>query len=170
MISKLMEKALNEQMAMEAYASFLYLSMGAWCDEQGLTGCVQFLRRQSEEENLHMMKIYDYLSEVNARAIVPSLKQPPANFESAEKMFEEVYQHEQKVTRSIFKIVDLAMKENDHSTHNFLQWYIMEQREEESLMLGLLDKIKLIGESPMKLYYLDKEVEAINAQTVKSEN
>ena len=59
--------------------------------------------------------------------------------------------------------MDIAVKENDYTTHNFLQWYIMEQREEEDLMRSLLDKIKLIGDGPMTLYYIDKEVEKINA-------
>jgi ferritin len=72
MISKEMEKALNEQIALEGYASFLYLSMASWCDKEGLAGCSKFMHRQSEEEREHMLKIFTYLSEVDGFALTPS--------------------------------------------------------------------------------------------------
>jgi ferritin len=169
MISKKMEKALNEQIELEGYASFLYLAMAAWCDREGLEGCNVFMRRQSEEERMHMLKIFDYISEVDGHAISPAIKATPDNFESVRKMFEEVYNHEQKVTKSIHKLVDLANKEDDYTTHHFLQWYVEEQREEEALMRTILDKIKIIGDGPQSLYFIDKEIEAINKQTAAAE-
>lgn len=169
MISKKMEEALNKQIANEGYASFFYLSMATWCDNQGLQGCRNFLRRQSEEERMHMLKIFDYLSEVDGFALTPGIKEPPRQFESVRQVFEMVYAHEQEVTKSINLLVALAFKENDYSTQNFLQWYVSEQREEESLMRTLLDRIKLIGDGPQSLYFIDKEVEAINKATAAAE-
>lgn len=164
MISDSMEKALNDQLAMESYASYLYLSMTAWCEDQGLEGCAAFMLRQSEEEREHMLRIFHYIHEVDGRAIVPEVKQPPLKFESIRSLFEEVYAHEQKVTSAIHKLVAKSYEEDDHTTNNFLQWYIKEQREEEALMRTILDRLKLIGDGPMTLYYIDKEVEKINAQ------
>ncbi|RMF30954.1 MAG: ferritin [Bacteroidetes bacterium] len=169
MISENMTKALNEQIALEGYASFLYLSMAAWCDKEGLNGCSQFMMRQSEEEREHMLRIFNYMFEVDAHALTPAIEQPPHEFESVQKMFEMVYAHEQKVTRAINHLVELAYKEEDYSTMNFLQWYVEEQREEEALMRTILDKIKLIGTGPQSLYFIDKEVEAINAEQEKKE-
>ena len=169
MISKKMVKALNDQIQLEGQASFLYLSMASWCDKEGLEGCSQFMHRQSAEERMHMLKIFEYLSEVDAHALTPAIKKVPHEFSSVQEMFQMVYEHEQKVTDSINKLMDIAVKENDYTTHNFLQWYIMEQREEENLMRTLLDRIKLIGSGPMTLYYIDKEVEAINAMELKEE-
>jgi ferritin len=162
MISEKMTERLNGQIALEGYASFLYLSMACWCDFQGLAGCAAFMHRQSAEERMHMLKIVHYLNEVGGRAIVPAIAQPPADQESADQMFKAVYAHEQKVTKSIHELINLANAENDYATLNFLQWYVAEQREEEALMRGLLDRIQLIGDSPMRLYYIDKEVDAIN--------
>mgnify|MGYP000072881956 CR=1 FL=1 len=162
MISEKMEKALNEQIALEGYASQLYLSMAAWCDVQGLEGCTQFMHRQSEEERMHMLKIFHYLSEVDGRALTPGINQPPHEFESVRSLFEQVYQHEQKVTASIHQLVKIGYEENDHTTLNFLQWYVEEQREEEALMRTILDRIKLIGDGPQSLYYIDKEIEKVN--------
>jgi ferritin len=162
MLSKKMETALNKQIELEGYASYLYLSMASWCDREGLAGCAKFMHRQSEEERAHMLRIFHYISEVNGHALAPAIKQPPHEFESIHSLFEQVYAHEQKVTKSIHDLVAISYKENDHTTLNFLQWYIEEQREEENLMRTILDKIRLIGNAPQSLYFIDKEVEQIN--------
>lgn len=164
-----MEKALNEQIVLEGYASFLYLSMSAWCDQEGLKGCTEFMRRQSAEEQMHMMKLFDYVSEVDGKVITPAIKQVPLKWESIQLLFEEVYAHEQKVTKSIHKLVSLAKAEDDYTTFEFLQWYVMEQREEEDQMRTVLDRLKIIGTGAQSLYFIDKEIEAINAAALKAE-
>lgn len=169
MISKKMEAALNEQIVLEGYASFLYLAMAVWCDNKGLTGCHQFLLRQSAEERLHMMKIFEYLADVDGFALTPGIQEPPRQFDSVQAIFKMVYEHEQKVTKSIHKLVGLASEEHDYSTETFLQWYVNEQREEESLMRTVLDRISLIGDGPQSLYFIDKELEAINTQAGAAE-
>ncbi|RMG76641.1 MAG: ferritin [Bacteroidetes bacterium] len=169
MLSEKMEAALNKQIALEGYASFLYLAMASWCDREGLNGCAAFMHRQSEEERAHMLRIFHYISDVDGFALTPAIKQPPHEFESVQKMFQQVYEHEQKVTHAINELLDIAKKENDYSTWNFLQWYVEEQREEETLMRTILDRIKLIGNGPQSLYYIDKEVQSINAEAAKAE-
>jgi len=167
MISKEMESALNKQIELEGYASYLYLSMASWCDNKGLPGCSIFMHRQSEEERMHMLKIFHYLSEVDGHALTPGIPQPPHEWPSVQEMFEQVFKHEQKVTASINHLVNISIEENDHTTQNFLQWYIQEQREEEALMRDILDKIRLIGDGPQSLYFIDKEIEIVNAKAVK---
>lgn len=162
MLSEKMTQALNHQIALEGYASFLYLSMASWCDREGLEGCANFMHRQSEEEREHMLKLVHYLSEVDAHALAPAIEQPPHEFGSVQDMFASVYAHEQKVTASINDLVALAHQENDHSTSLFLQWYVDEQREEEALMRSILDKLRLIGDGPQSLYFIDLEIEKIN--------
>ena len=165
MISKKMEAALNQQIAFEGYASFLYLSMATWCGAKGLKGCTHFLHRQSGEEHKHMLKIFEYLSDVDGFALTPGISEPPREFESVQSVFKLVYEHEQKVTKSINGLLTLANKENDYSTQTFLLWYVTEQREEEALMRTVLDRISLIGTGPQNLYFIDKEMEAINKAT-----
>jgi len=169
MISEKMATALNKQIELEAYASFLYLSMASWCDNEGLEGCAAFMHRQSVEEREHMLRIFNYISEINGHAIAPGITQPPSSWDSVQILLENVYEHEQKVTRSINELVYLSNAEKDYTTLNFLQWYITEQREEEALMRSILDKIKLIGTGPMSLYYIDKEIQKINAAELSAE-
>ncbi len=170
MISQEMEKALNEQMALEGYASFLYLAMASWCEREALEGCAQFMHRQAEEERAHMMRIFHYLNEVGGYALTPAIGQPPHEFGSIQELFTKVYQHEKKVTASINQLVALSYDQKDHATLQFLQWYVEEQREEETLMRTILDKIKLIGAGPLSLYYIDKEIEKINELTLQAES
>ena len=169
MLSKKMEAALNQQMELESYASFLYLSMASWCDQKAMEGCTQFMERQSEEEREHMLRIFHYINELDGHALVPAVSQPPHDFGDVKSMFEEVYRHEQKVTASIHDLVALSQEEKDPTTYNFLQWYVDEQREEEALMRTILDRITLIGDGPQSLYYLDKEVEKINKAEIAAE-
>ena len=68
MLSEKMIKALNEQIAMEGYASFLYLSKAGWFENKSMLGCAAFMYRQSQEEHIHMMKIFHYLIEMDAGA------------------------------------------------------------------------------------------------------
>lgn len=164
MLSKEMEKSLNEQIAMEGYASYLYLSMASWCEKQTLTGCAAFMFRQSEEERQHMLRIFHYINDVGEHAITPAIPQPPRKWSSIQGLFEEVYTHEKNVSASIDRLVAQSYDEKDHQTLAFLQWYVEEQREEEVLMRTILDRIRLIGDGPQSLYYIDKEVAAINAK------
>ena len=169
MLSEKMVNALNEQIAMEGYASFLYLSMAGWFDVRSMKGCASFMYRQSSEEHVHMMKIFHYLLEMDASAISPAINQPTADFKDVKSIFEDTLAHERRVTKSINEIVELAISESDHSTYAFLQWYVTEQREEESLMRTILDKINLIGDGSQSLYFIDKEIDAINRAEVKGE-
>jgi ferritin len=170
MISQNIENALNKQIELEGYASFLYLSMASWCDKNGLPGSSRFMHRQSDEERMHMLKIYEYMADVDGFAITPGIPQPQSEWPSVKNMFEQVLEHEQKVTKSINYLMDQSIKENDHTTQNFLQWYVQEQREEESLMRYIIDRINLIGDGPQSLFYIDKEIEEINIKTSKSES
>lgn len=162
MLKETIQKALNDQIEMEGYASFLYLSMASWCEQQGLEGTSQFFYRQSAEEHDHMMRIFKYILEMDGASVAPAIPKPPQDFESIQNLFDQVYHHEQKVTRSICELVEQTSKESDHTTYQFLQWFVVEQREEETLIRTILDKIRLIGNGPQSLYFIDKEVTEIN--------
>ena len=169
MLSKNIEDALNKQLELEAYASFLYLSMASWSERVGMEGSAKFFYRQSAEEHEHMMRIFHYIIEMDNTAIVPSVDKPVHEFDSVQEVFNKVYGHERIVTQAINQIVELAISEKDHATHNFLQWFVTEQREEEALIRSIIQKIELIGEGPQSLYFIDKEIEEINRLTEGTE-
>ncbi len=158
MLTKKVETSLNKQIEMEGYASNYYLSAASWCDAKGLEGCAIFLYAQADEERMHMMKIFNYINDAGGHALAPEIKQPPTKFKSLLDLFTAILEHEIKVTHSINSLIDLCLHEKDHSTNNFLQWYVAEQHEEEKLFRTVIDKIKLIGDDAKGHYWIDKEL------------
>lgn len=162
-------RLLNTQIQYESFASNFYLALTYWCDNQGLKGCKSFFMRQSDEERMHMLKIYEYLSEMGEHPVTPAIEQPPLEYNSIQEVFAKVFEQERKVTNAIHEIVRVSTDENDYNTLNFMQWYVSEQREEEAVIRDILDKIKVIGEGGQSLYYIDKEVEKLNAAITAAE-
>lgn len=165
MISKNVEKALNGHLVYELEASLQYLAMASWCETMGMDGAASFFYGHAHEENLHFIKLFQYINEVNGHAMVPKLKQPNHTFDSIFQICETAYAKEQAVTKEIFKLVELAKAEDDHVTTEMLRFYVQEQREEETLFQKVLDKIKLIGTGSQSLYYVDKELGALAKPT-----
>lgn len=158
MLSRSMEEALNRQINRELYSSYLYLGMGAYFESVNLKGFASWMQVQSGEERGHAMKFYDYVLARQGKVVLDAIEAPKAKWISAGKVFDEVYAHEQKVTGMIGSLVDLAVKEKDHATFEFLQWFVREQVEEEANAALIVDKIKTLGDIPGHLFYLDHEL------------
>jgi len=155
MLSKTMEKALNEQINAEFYSSYMYLSMSTWFNSAGLPGVAQWMQAQTQEECFHGMKFFRYVTERGGRVALKAIKQPPTDWKSTLHVFQDVLSHEQKVTGLINNLVNLALDERDHATNIFLQWFVSEQVEEEANVGAVLDKLKLIGKDATALFTLD---------------
>ncbi len=158
MISKNLKNAINEQIKWELYSGYLYLSMATWFQEQTLDGFANFFFKQEEEEREHAFKFIEYLKDQGERAIMEQIDKPEAEFKSPEQVFQMSYEHEQVVTKRINDLMDLALKENNHATVSFLQWYVDEQVEEEATMDGILQKLKMIKDNPGPLFQLDAKL------------
>lgn len=165
MLSKKVEKALNNQIRIEAESSQVYLSMASWAEVKGLEGIAGFMYDHSDEERMHMLKLVKYVNERGGHAQISELKAPKTEFGTFQKMFEELYQHEIFVSKSINDIVHITLEEKDYATHNFLQWYVSEQIEEEALARTILDKINLIGNDKGGLYLFDRDMQQINVES-----
>jgi ferritin len=169
MLSPQVSKALNKQIELEGFSSQYYLSMASWAETQGLNGVSAFLYHHADEERMHMLKLIKFVNERGGHGVVPPLKQPPVTFKSVKSVFEEILKHEVKVTSDINGLVDATLKEKDYTTHNFLQWYVSEQIEEEALARQIVDKLKLIGDDKGGLYFFDRDLETMAAASEKEE-
>ncbi|MCB9168765.1 MAG: ferritin [Flavobacteriales bacterium] len=163
MLSKKIETALNGQIETEAMSSQFYLAMASWAETEGLNGTASFLYRHSDEERMHMLKLIKFVNERGGKALVPALKQPPRTFKDINDIFAHLFKHETQVTAEINRVVDACLKEKDYTTHNFMQWYVSEQIEEETLARTLLDKLALIGNDKGGLYLFDRDLEGLTA-------
>ena len=155
-----MEVALNEQLNKEIYSAYLYLSMSAYCTHIGLKGVANWFMVQYQEEMMHAMKIYDYINNQGGQVKLMAIDAPPTEFESPLDMFKKTLKHEKFITKCINDLVDLAIKEKDHATNIFLQWFVTEQIEEEANDNDILAKLKLVGKKGDALLMLDKELAA----------
>jgi len=158
MLSSKIEKALNKQIRIEAESSQIYLAMASWSETKGYGGIATFMYEQSDEERMHMLKLVKYVNERGGHAVISDLVQPKTDFESPQKMFEMLLSHEVFVSKSINDLVSITFDEKDFATHNFLQWYVAEQIEEEATARTIIDKINLIAETKSGFYMFDKDI------------
>ncbi|MBS3992272.1 MAG: ferritin [Bacteroidetes bacterium] len=158
MLSKAIETALNNQVRLEAESSQIYLAMASWAEIKGFEGVANFMYAQSDEEREHSLKLVKYINERGGHAIVSELKGPQTDYKSLKEIFETQLKHEIFVSESINELVRITLEAKDYATHNFLQWYVAEQIEEESTARTILDKLNLIGNDKGGLYLFDNDI------------
>ena len=163
MLSEKIQKELNKQIRIEAESSQIYLAMACWAEVQGLEGVSQFMYDASDEERQHMLKLVKYVNERGGHAIVSELDAPAVEFGSFKEMFEILLKHEIFVSESINELVHISLEKRDYATHNFLQWYVAEQIEEEAQARSILDKINLIGDDKGGLYLFDNDIKQLTS-------
>ncbi len=176
-LSKTLAKALNAQMTNEAHNAQIYLAYGAWASSEGYDGVANFLFRHANEERNHMMKILEYILKRGAKVVVSAIPEPGPNPKTVNECFEKIFKSEVENTAWIYSIVNLSMEEKDWATWNFMQWFVKEQTEEETLALDLLAKVKIAGGESANndaLFALDKTLaktpdDAVLAQDVTVE-
>jgi ferritin len=170
MISKKIVDTLNNQILLEAESSQFYLAMASWAERQGLNGTSDFFYRQSDEEREHMLKLVRYVNERGGSATIPATSEPKADYKDITHVFDAFLNHEITVTEKINELVGICLDERDYTTHNFMQWFVSEQIEEEATARGIKDKLKLIGNDKGGLYLFDRDIEGLIGQSVAVPN
>jgi len=165
-ISSEITKAINDQISYEASASFAYIAMGSWCERAGYDGSAAFFFEQANEENTHMLKFIHYLDNAGVEAIIPAIDKPQDRFDTLESTFQAGLKSEQTVTKLIYNLVDMAEKEKDRATYSFLQWFVSEQTEEETLFETILQKFEIVGRDKLAVYQIDQSLASIRSQVM----
>jgi ferritin len=157
-ISEKMQEKLNEQIQKEFFSEYLYLSMKAYFASSNLDGFANYFHVQALEERDHATMIFDYVTETGGIVKLRQLDEPKNDFVSPKEVFQLSLDHERFITKSIHGLVDAALEEKDYTVHAFLQWFITEQREEESNMDRVLSKLRLVENDGRGLLLLDAEL------------
>ncbi|HVE36718.1 MAG TPA: ferritin [Nitrososphaeraceae archaeon] len=163
-ISTELAKAINDQISYEASSTQAYVAIGSWCERTGYNGSATFFFEQAAEENTHMLKFVHYLNNAGAEAIIPATEKPKGNFDSLESAFQAGLKSEQTVTKLINNLVEIADREKDRATYSFLQWYVSEQLEEETLFGTILQKFEIIGRDKLATYQIDQSLASIRSE------
>lgn len=157
MLSKTMNKNLNEQVKWEFYSSYLYLGMSAYFQEMGLPGFANWMRVQAQEELSHGILFYNFILGRGGSITLSSIEAPTAEYKNSLDVFEKTLEHERSVTVRINKLVAQARKEEDFATDIFLQWFVSEQVEEEENVTDVINKLRLIKNDGQGLLSLDRD-------------
>jgi len=160
MIKKSVQDAINKQINAEIYSSYMYYSMAFWFESQNLAGFAHWMRIQALEELMHAQKFAGFVTERGGRVLMAAVDKPPTEWKSPLHCVEEVYKHECKVTALINGLMDLALKEKDHASVSFFNWFIDEQVEEEAGADAIVQKLKLMKDHNGGLFMLDRELDA----------
>ncbi|MBV7328931.1 ferritin [Chloroflexi bacterium TSY] len=163
------QNALNDQINHEFYAFYSYLAMSAWLEANDWPGFAQWIRQHSDEEQMHAMKIYDYVNDRSGVVTLQAIDQPTTEFDSVQELFEAALEHERTVTASINRIYQLAQEEGDYPTQVLMEWFIQEQVEEEKLVEDALVMIKRADNNPFQLLYVDNQIDQIQPAQNQSE-
>ena len=158
MLSKTMEKALNEQINAELASAYIYLSMAAYFEATNLRGFAGWMKAQAQEEQGHALRIYDYVYDRGGKVTLTAIDGPKTAWSSPLDAFTNAYEHERYITGRINDLVGLARKENDYATETFLQWFVEEQVEEEATADSIVQQLTLIGDSAAGLFMMDREL------------
>jgi len=143
---------LNEQIKNELNSSQMYRAMSTWLNDKKWPSGTKLFFKYADEELSHMSKIYNYIFDKNCKAIVPVVEKVKDDYKDIREVLEASLEHEIEVTKNWEEISALALSEKDHTTYEFVQWYISEQKEEELKIRTILEKMDL----DMPNYEIDK--------------
>ncbi|MDD3419761.1 MAG: ferritin [Candidatus Gastranaerophilales bacterium] len=159
MLNEKIEKAINEQINEELYSSYLYLSMAAYCAQNGLVGFANWMNIQVQEELNHAKFFFDYVIERGGKVALEQIRKPKHEWSNLIEVFEETLGHERHISSRINDIASLAIEEKDHASASFLKWFIDEQVEEEASAEDMLNKLKMTKAEGAALFFLDQEAQ-----------
>ena len=89
------------------------------------------------------------------------MEKPKSDYKSLNELFETFLESEMFVTQQINHIIFECLQHKDYNVHNFMQWYVTEQLEEEAVARTLLDKLNIIGEDKSGHYLFDRDINTI---------
>jgi len=156
MLSKKLLDDINEQIKNELYSAYLYLAMAAQFESQNLSGFAHWMHAQSKEENVHAMKLFSYINDQGGRVVLKAIDQPPVEFGTPIAVFEQVLEHEKKITGLINKLYAQSIEDKDYASQIYLQWFVSEQVEEEKNVNQIIETLKLSGEKGHSLIMVDR--------------
>src|SRR5262245_5143787 len=136
-----LRKLLIAQIGNEFAAHALYMGISVYFDRQSLRRWGKLFKEQAIEEAQHAQKIMDFLTDNEIDFDLPAVKAVSTRFGSPKAAAERALQSEKDVAAQFDKMAALALSKGDHRGHQFLQWFIEEQVEEEAKLQSIVDLI-----------------------------
>jgi ferritin len=158
MLNPKIQDAFNKQINAELFSSYLYLSMAGYFEAESFKGMAHWMRIQAAEEKGHAMRFFDFINDRGGRVTLAEIEAPKTQWNSPLDAFQDAYNHELKISGLINDLMNLAAVEKDGAGHDFLEWFVREQVEEEAAAQLIVDQLKLVGDQGVGLYLIDQQL------------
>jgi ferritin len=155
-----LRKLFNEQINKEYYSAYLYLALSNWLNQNDLPGAANWMYVQYREEIVHAEGFIRYLMMRGEEVELAPIEEAGGDWADALEVFEAALAHEEFITDSIDKMAAAAEEDGDRAARIFLDWYILEQIEEEVNGNDNVMFWKRAGDHPGAVLSLDRQYAA----------
>ncbi|KAM7141671.1 ferritin heavy chain-like [Molossus nigricans] len=150
------EAAINRQINLELYASYIYLTMSYYFDHDdvALKNVAKYFLHQSHEEREHAEKLVKLQNQQGGRIFLQDIKKPDCDdWENGLNAMECALHLEKNVNQSLLDLHKLATDKNDLETH-----YLNEQVKSTKELGDQVTNLRRLGapETGMAEYLFDK--------------
>lgn len=136
---------LQKQIANERTNSAIYMHLTNWCAFNGYNAMAEFFRGQAQGELDHSNRFMKVLLDSGYMPEPYGVEAPRFSIKALEDCVRAALKTEQKTTAEIYAIMKAAKEAGDYNIEQFNQWFVDEQREEESLYIDMMDFCTSIG-------------------------
>ncbi|XP_008272626.1 ferritin heavy chain [Oryctolagus cuniculus] len=156
------EAAINRQINLELYASYVYLSMSYYFDRDdvALKNFAKYFLHQSHEEREHAEKLMKLQNQRGGRIFLQDIKKPEYDdWESGLNAMECALHLEKSVNQSLLELHKLATDKNDPHLCDFIETHYLNEQVKSIKELGdHVTNLRKMGapESGMAEYLFDK--------------
>lgn len=160
MISSTMQAAINDQINKELHSSYIYQSMKNWFDKNNWPGFTKWMAAQVKEEQSHAAKFESHINDRMGKVVLDPIEAPPGDFQSHLDVFEKGLEHEKFITKSLYELMGVAVREGDYMAQVLLHWYIAEQVEEENNFDTICTQLRAVNGDGAGLLLMDERLGA----------
>lgn len=156
-----LEKAFNEQINAELFASYTYLSMAAYAgrDMVSLPGLKKFCIESSADERNHAEKLIDHVNTRGGKVTFSSIAAPEHEWKSGLNIMESIVNMECDVNERLLKLHQVAERSHDPEAVDFIEGeFLRDQVKDMKLVSDMLTQLKRAGSDGLGLFLWDKEL------------
>ncbi|XP_041033506.1 ferritin heavy chain-like [Carcharodon carcharias] len=156
------EGAVNKQINLELYSSYVYLSKSFYFDRDNvaLRHFAEFFKEQSHEEQERAEKLIKFQNKRGGRIILEDIKKPEQNdWSNGLEAMQRALQMEKNVNQSLLDLHKLSSRNTDPHLCDFLETHYLDEQVKMIKKLGdHITNLKRLGapERGMGEYLFDK--------------
>jgi len=155
------EAAINKQVNLELYASYVYMSMAYYFDREDVAfpGLHKFFKKSSDEEREHAEKFMKYQNERGGRIVLQQVAKPTQDeWDSPLQAVTAALELEKTVNQTLLDLHSIAGGKDDSHLTDFVEGeFLDEQVKSIKQLADMVTQLKRVG-TGIGEYIFDKEL------------